>query len=182
MDYSLPGSSIHGIFQARILEWVAISFSGRSSQPRDWTRVSCIGGRHFTIWATKEVQRSHRGKRHSALGMWSRPWPWLPKAEGYLVLQGCAELLVQMRLLLHPLLSGPAVLFCQFVEGPLELLQVTGKLPQLRQTRGKPRHAGSKLPEPLLSACWAPGSGRFLLSFQPSSSQMQLIISLTQDY
>ena len=54
MDCSLPGSSIHGIFQARILEWVAISFSRRSSWPRDWTRVSCIVGRHFTIWATRE--------------------------------------------------------------------------------------------------------------------------------
>ena len=40
MDCSLPGSSIHGIFQARILEWVAISFSRRSFQPRDWTQVS----------------------------------------------------------------------------------------------------------------------------------------------
>ena len=40
MDYSLPGSSICGILQARILDWVAISFSRRSSQPRDWTRVS----------------------------------------------------------------------------------------------------------------------------------------------
>ena len=38
-DYSLPGSSVHGIFQARILEWVAISFSRRSSQPMDWTQV-----------------------------------------------------------------------------------------------------------------------------------------------
>ena len=44
-DCSLPGSSVHGIFQARILEWVAISFSRRSSQPRDWTQVSCIVGR-----------------------------------------------------------------------------------------------------------------------------------------
>ena len=52
MDCSLPGSSIHGIFQARILEWVAISFSRRSSRPRDWTRISCIVGRCFTIWAT----------------------------------------------------------------------------------------------------------------------------------
>ena len=43
--YSLPGSSIHGIFQSRILEWVAISFSRRSSQPRDWTRVFHIVGR-----------------------------------------------------------------------------------------------------------------------------------------
>ena len=55
MDCSLPGSSVHGIFQARILEWVAISFSRRSSWPRDWTRVSRIAGRRFTMWATREV-------------------------------------------------------------------------------------------------------------------------------
>ena len=53
MDYSLPGSSVHGIFQARILEWVTISFSRRSSPPRDWTWVSQIVGRPFTIWATR---------------------------------------------------------------------------------------------------------------------------------
>ena len=52
MDCSLPGSSFHGIFQARILKWVAISFSRISSWPRDWTWVSCIVGRHFTFWAT----------------------------------------------------------------------------------------------------------------------------------
>ena len=49
MDCSLPGFSVHGIFQARILKWVAISFSRRSSQPRDWTRVSLIVGRRFTV-------------------------------------------------------------------------------------------------------------------------------------
>ena len=54
MDCSLPGSSVHGIFQARILEWVAISFS-RSSRPRDQTQVSHIAGRRFTVWATREV-------------------------------------------------------------------------------------------------------------------------------
>ena len=49
MDCSLPSSSVCGIFQARILEWVAISSSRRSSQPRDWTHVSCIlAGRFFT--------------------------------------------------------------------------------------------------------------------------------------
>ena len=53
LDISLPGSSIQGIFQARILEWVAISFSRRSSWPRDWTRVSCIVGLHLTVWATR---------------------------------------------------------------------------------------------------------------------------------
>ena len=42
MDCSLLGSSVHGISQARILEWVAIPFSRGSSQPRDWTQVSCI--------------------------------------------------------------------------------------------------------------------------------------------
>ena len=44
---SPPGSSVHGIFQARILEWVVISFSRRSSWPRDQTCVSCIAGRFF---------------------------------------------------------------------------------------------------------------------------------------
>ena len=48
MDYSLPGSSVHGILQARILEWVAISFSRGSSQPRNRTQVSYIAGRFFT--------------------------------------------------------------------------------------------------------------------------------------
>ena len=48
MDSSLPGSSVHGILQARILEWVAIPFSRGSSQPRDRTQVSCIAGEFFT--------------------------------------------------------------------------------------------------------------------------------------
>ena len=49
MDCSPPGSPVHGILQARILEWVAISFSRGSSQPRDRTPVSYIAGRFFTI-------------------------------------------------------------------------------------------------------------------------------------
>ena len=55
--YQVPpgSSSVHGIFQARTLEWVAVSFSRRSSQPRDWTQVSYIVDRRFTIWATREV-------------------------------------------------------------------------------------------------------------------------------
>ena len=57
MDYSLPGSSVHGIFQARVLEWVATAFSKRSSRPRDGTQVSRILGRHFTVWATKEANK-----------------------------------------------------------------------------------------------------------------------------
>ena len=55
MDCSLPGSSAHGILQARILEWVAIPFSRGSSWPRDWTRVSYITSRFSTTWATREA-------------------------------------------------------------------------------------------------------------------------------
>ena len=55
MDCSPPGSSIHGIFQARVLEWVAISFFRESYWPRDQTQVSCIAGRFFTSWATREA-------------------------------------------------------------------------------------------------------------------------------
>ena len=51
MDCSPPGSSVHGIFQARVLEWVAIAFSRESSQPRDLTWVSHTVGRCFTVWA-----------------------------------------------------------------------------------------------------------------------------------
>ena len=54
MDCSPPGSSVHGILQARTLEWSAISFSRGFSWPRDWTQVSCIAGRFFTIWATRK--------------------------------------------------------------------------------------------------------------------------------
>ena len=56
MDYSPPDSSVHGIFQARILEWVAISFSRRSPPPRDQAWISCIAGRFFTNWATRDAR------------------------------------------------------------------------------------------------------------------------------
>ena len=58
MDCSMPGSSVHGVLQARTLEWVAIPFFRGSSQPRDQTLVSCIAGRFFTIWATREASLS----------------------------------------------------------------------------------------------------------------------------
>ena len=54
MDCSLPSSSVHGILQARILEWVVYPFSRGSSQTRNQTRVSCVAGRFFTSWATRE--------------------------------------------------------------------------------------------------------------------------------
>ena len=55
MDCSSPGSSVHGILQARILEWIAIPLSWGSSWPRDQTWISYISGRFFTTWATREA-------------------------------------------------------------------------------------------------------------------------------
>ena len=55
MDCSLPGSSVHGILPGNVLEWVAISFSRASSQPRDQTQFYHIAGRCFTIWVTREA-------------------------------------------------------------------------------------------------------------------------------
>ena len=56
MDCSPPGSPVHGILSGSILEWVAIPFSRGSAWHRDGTRVSCIAGRFFTIWAPRETQ------------------------------------------------------------------------------------------------------------------------------
>ena len=57
MNCNSPSSSVHGIFQARIMGWVDIPFSRGSSQPKDWTHISCIAGRFFTIWDTREALR-----------------------------------------------------------------------------------------------------------------------------
>ena len=62
IDCSLPGCSVHGSLQARILEWVAIPFSRGSSQPRDQTHVSCIAGRFYSV-------SSHQGSILNALTM-----------------------------------------------------------------------------------------------------------------
>ena len=55
MDYSLPGSSVHGILQARILEWVAMHCSRESAWLRDWTKSPALAGRFFTTSATWEA-------------------------------------------------------------------------------------------------------------------------------
>ena len=68
MDCNPPGSSVHGIFQAKTLRWVAISLSGGSSQPRDWiyvSCVSCIGRRVLHHWATWQARFSpHKNPNH----------------------------------------------------------------------------------------------------------------------
>ena len=69
MDCRPLGSSVHGILQARILEWVAITFSRGSSQLRNRTWVSCIAGRFFTVWATREAQEVRQG-------VYDQVWKW----------------------------------------------------------------------------------------------------------
>ena len=66
MGCSILSSSIHGIFQARVLEWLVVFFSRGSSQPRDQTWVFCTADRCFTIWATRET-----------LFMFKHPWNYL---------------------------------------------------------------------------------------------------------
>ena len=68
MDYSQPGASVHGILQARILEWVAMPSSRGSSQARDQTQVSHIAVGFLTGWATREVQEYWSGKPISSPG------------------------------------------------------------------------------------------------------------------
>ena len=84
MDCSLPDSSVHRIFQARILEWVTVSFSRRSSPPRDQTRVSRIVERHFTIWATRGGMPIHHFPLHpyyfSFVFLHELCCEWLPNA------------------------------------------------------------------------------------------------------
>ena len=69
MDCNPPGSSIQGILQARILEWVTISFSKGSSWPRDRTWVSLTAGRFFTVWATR---RAREWKKIFANHIWDK--------------------------------------------------------------------------------------------------------------
>ena len=85
MDCSLSHSSVHGILQVRVLEWVAISFSRGSSWPGDWTWVSCIAGRFLTNWATREAQQIIGNdlsvylwilKLHAAWGHIKQPLQW----------------------------------------------------------------------------------------------------------
>ena len=70
MDCSLLGSSFHRIFQAGILEWAPISFSRGSSRLKDWTQISCIADRCFTVWATREAHLKYK-KNQLLSFMWT---------------------------------------------------------------------------------------------------------------
>ena len=124
MDCSLPDSSVHGILQARILEWVAIPSSRWSSQLRDWTQVSYFTGRFFIIWAIREpselcsIACAHWSLRKAFLSLlailWNSAFKWvcLP----FLI---CLSLIFFSQLFVRPpqtIILPFAFLFC----GPLE--------------------------------------------------------------
>ena len=69
-DCSLPGSSVHGILQAAMLEWVAMPSFRESSQPRDQTHVSCTAGRFFTT----EPPKRKKVKSFSHVQLFATPW------------------------------------------------------------------------------------------------------------
>ena len=87
-DWRPPGSSVHGILQARAMEWILIPFSRGSSWPRDQTWVSCIAGRFFTIWATG---KPYLGNRHGLI------WCWISclgnRSRSFYYLWGCTKVL-----------------------------------------------------------------------------------------
>ena len=95
MDCSLPGSSVHGIFQARILEWVAIWFSKGSSWPRVQTHIShiaCIGRQILYCWDTGEaltwsVDRLNSPRVLNLETLWLQEWPQQRGAGGQRHLQ-----------------------------------------------------------------------------------------------
>ena len=105
MDCSLSGSSNHGIFQATVLEWVDISFSRRSSRPRNQTRVSRIAGRCFTIWATIDLRLASFFLTSGIAKFWILSW----KQQGKIlsVAQGLLISLVCFKL--HTLSAGNSV-------------------------------------------------------------------------
>ena len=97
MDCSLPGSSVHGIFQARILEWVVISFSRGSSRPRDRTRVPLIVGRRFTLCS---ILKGSQGYGFSS----SHVWMWeLDHRESWALKNWCFWTMVLEKIVESPL-------------------------------------------------------------------------------
>ena len=85
-DSSLPGSSVHGLLQAKILESIAVPFSRGFSQPRDWTQVPRIACRFFTSWVTRETPFSQSESCSVMSNSWYSmdysPWNSLGKNTG----------------------------------------------------------------------------------------------------
>ena len=110
LDCSLPGSFVHGILQARILEWVATPFSRGSSWPRDWTQVSCVSCTDRQVlyhWVTGEVYQRHLQLWKGKTGIRRTTFPNLRhRGENFKRLTG-TSLVVQWLRLQAPKCRGP---------------------------------------------------------------------------
>ena len=141
MNCSLPGSSVHEILQARILEWAAVSFSRGSSQPRDWTLVSCIAGRFFT------TKPSRKPKKHS-VSPYNMPLASTPL--GVVVVGGGWDSqLAPSQMLVTDMRSSEENVLCAH-------LRRTGPLIQLNHTQGKVR--GKQAPKAISTLVNSDGS------------------------
>ena len=154
VDCSPPGFSVHGILQARILEWIAIPFSRGSSQPGDRIQVSCIAGRFFTVWAAgNSCDACHN--------------------RGYLTPKRSARRSLQLRkqrqndILLHYFHKNGETTVCEGWPSPERLhsgwegKEIHWPCP-LRLLPCAPRWDGALGLTPLLSATWTPLQGAFL--------------------
>ena len=131
MDCSPPGCSVLGIPQARILEWVGISFSKGSSPPRDWALLSwasCISGRFFPRWALGEAQSAHLQASLSLPGQPSRAKPLL-RLPWVIPGPGSRRWSPKPGELLKPASAEPFILSCgDPSEGPARLAPPSGAL------------------------------------------------------
>ena len=119
VDCSPPGSSVHGILQAGILEWVAMLSSRESSQPIDWTQVSSIAGGYFTVWATREAPCTRSVQFSYSFMSDSFATPWTAACQASLSITNSQTLLKLMSIesvmpsnhliLCHPLLLPPSI-------------------------------------------------------------------------
>ena len=177
MDCSLPGSSVHGIFHAIVLEWIVISFSRGSSQPRDRTQVSHIVDRRFTIWATRgsyKIQYHHKKYYWyitlstfcytSSLYMYNayiffpapleskllRLWPFPLKSAYLQILLHCV----------HPCVLSGVQLFCDPMDCSLSGSSVHGILQaRILEWIAMPSSRGSSQPKDQTQVSWI--AGRF---------------------
>ena len=110
VDCSLPGSSIHGILQARVLEWVAISFSRGSFRPRDRTQFSLIEGRCLNLWATREAPLINNSPHLDNVFPFYTPFPNFSD-------------LIYFLILLTPILWGKYCCYLSFIDVAAEVLR-----------------------------------------------------------
>ena len=113
MDCSPPGSSVCGILQAGILEWVAMLSSRESSQPMDWTHVSHIAGGFFTVWATREASSTRSFQFSYSFMSDSFATPWTAACQAFLSITNSWSLLKLM--FIESLMPSNRLILCHLL-------------------------------------------------------------------